>query len=374
MKNAQIAIERVLSIKCFPKIAKATDLKWLRTGQKIWPVFVNNDPSNAQLVNVKQGNKQVIEYIGNRLIDKATIQAVSARNLKDYHNDDQGGWSSDSMASYMKQLKRCKPFVDKRGQEQQRMILEEEFFLDLLLKKQIELDKKASEDPVGNNGDDSEDDDDSDKEKFYKYKATVAVTPPTPTPPKASVPLRILTDAEMKAQYRKLRAGDIIEYVHPVFKNQRHRAMILKATPPKAQRKNCNDVVLYLSDGMALPRESEVRLLKRYLRGNWVENTGSVTIFLWDFKFDTSLNGKFKESDFETAGGEKSIVAKIRDAYDEAKDQVEQKLMKLASRDPDNTEAEEEQKCGEKRTLTEANALTSPETKRRTSARRKLST
>jgi hypothetical protein len=347
MKNAQNAIERVLSIKCFPKIGKATDLKWLRTGGKIWPVFVNHDPSNAQVVNVKQGNKQIVEYIGDRMLDTSTIQPVLARSLTDY--GEETSWNPENMAAYTKQLKSYQPFKEKKGQEQQRMILEEQFFLEILLKKQLELDQTVSE----TDGNVDDDDDGDDQEEAFIYTAseeTVTVTPPTP--PSTHRPHRFLTDAEMKDQYRKLRAGDIIDYKHPVFIDQVNRAMILKAMPPPASRRHANDTVLYLSDGQVLQRETEVRLVKRFVRGTLVDNSNGAMMFLWDFKFDASQNGKFTESDFEKMMGGNLAAKKIQDAFDEANGQLEEEIMKLVNRDPDSIRDTTPRK-GKKRTRQE---------------------
>ncbi len=330
----------------------------------MWPVFINKDPSNKEIVKIKPG-KLIVEYIGNRVSYKATIQPVSARNLQDYHNGDEASWNSVHMALYLKQLKRRTPFADKKGQEQQRMILEEEFFLDLLLKKQLQIDKEKSE----RNHDD--DDEEEEEEETFKYTAseeTITVTPPSPP----NVAHAILTESEMNAQCRRLRAGDVIEYIHPVL-NQRQTAMILKVMPPDASRRNQNDTVLSLSDGFVLPRESEVRLVQRYLRGHLVENTGAATMFLWDFKLDASQNGNFQESHFNENGGGKSMGDQIRDAYDEANEQVEQEVMKLANnRDADNVEEENEHQVQKKRARTESNTIRSPATGRRKSSRRTL--
>ena len=371
MKSAQEAIERVLLIKCFPKMSKATDLKWLRCGgQKTWPVFLDTDPSNEKLVDTKQGKKKIIKFLGNRMADNGEIQAVSPRNLSDYHNDkDDKSWNTDTMASYMKKLKRHKPFSDKKGQEQQRMLLEEQFFLELLLKKQLEMDDTPLDENDANN-----EDDDDENEHMFNYTATEETVTVTPSSP-ASTPgshHRIITNADRDAQCRKLRAGDVIEYIHPVLFDKR-TALILDVVPLSATQKECNATALSMSDGMALPMETEVRLLKRYLRGTLVDNHGALMMFLCDFKLDSSLNDKFKESDFENLTGEKSMADKIRDAYDEANGQVEQEIMKLANQDSDDNEKDAQQHCDRKRTRPEASESTvDQETSPRTPSRPRL--
>jgi hypothetical protein len=356
MKNAQNAIERVLSIKCFPKIAKASDIKWLRTGRKLWPVFVNHDPSNAQVVHMKEG-KQIVEYMGDRMLDTSTIQSVSTRNLTEY--GEETSWNPEHMAAYTKQLKLYRPFSEKKGQEQQRMILEEQYFLELLLQKQLEFDQNATIDEIG--------DDDDDPEEDFVYTAsedTVTVTPPTPVTPK---PHFFLTDAEIKNQYRKLRAGDIIDYKHPVFIDQLNRAMILKAMPPPASRRNANDTVLYLSDGQVLQRETEVRLVKRFVRGALVDHPNGAMMFLWDFKFDTSQNGKFTESDYEKLMGGNSTEKTIQEAFDEANGQVEEEIMKFAKRgSASSIEQDNTPRRGRKRTRQENQESNESESLKRT--------
>ncbi|GAX24894.1 hypothetical protein FisN_2Lh165 [Fistulifera solaris] len=331
MKNARNAIERVLSIKCFPKIANATDIKWLRTGGKIWPVFVNHDPSNAQVVNVGSKNKQIIEYIGDHMLDTSTIQPVLARSLTEY--GEEMSWNPEHMAAYTKQLKHYRPFKEQKGQAQQRMILEEQYFLELLLKKQFEFDQKTMDGTV-------DDDDGDDQEEEFRYTAS---------------------EDTMKDQYRKLRAGDIIDYKHPVFIDQTNRAMIIKAMPPPASRRNANDTVLYLSDGQVLQRETEVRLVKRFIRGTLVDNPNGAMMFLWDFKFDASRNGKFTESDFEKMMGGNSGAKTIQEAFDVANKQVEEEIMKLVKRGSASNEHDTPRK-GRKRTRQEDHALNESET------------
>lgn len=169
-------------------------------------------------------------------------------------------WCPNTVEQYVKALQK-KSGKNKLDAVQLRV---EELYLDKILEKARDNERKLAQAANTNNNDEEEE-----VEKSLEQESSTPVIATTKKP-KARRIIKSLNGAVDNNE--KLRAGDVIEYTHPQFVDGRPEGY-REATVLSIQKR---EYPLVLDNGEFLPRYHRIRRIQRLVRGKLVEYNGKI--------------------------------------------------------------------------------------------------
>jgi hypothetical protein len=228
-------------------------------------------------------NDELIRYMGVNYPFRGTYNRASHRNLVPYYGDegDHTKWSPKLMQIHLNAMKARPEFKENTELKLRVEELALQYMLDEIVARNEKKKKQAASKAV---------------ERLNNppiYSPAQWEDRPTPRgSPTATTPQHAPFAAALEDRPKqKLRAGDVIQYFHPVMQQQRCEGVIVTVNPPRS--KECN-IPIEMQDSTLLPPTCHVRLVFRRLNGKMVEPRDERAFYeeISVFQLDPSQNGK----------------------------------------------------------------------------------
>jgi hypothetical protein len=253
---------------------------------------------------------ELIQYIGVNYKSSGVLERVTQNNLLPYYGqeEDRTKWSPKLLQIHLESLRTRPEFQENTELKLRVEELALQYMLDEVLAKQ-EMKKSQAATAAASKAAETEN---------VPPKISLAQwnSPPrgSPKPTPQHVPFAAALEKRPK---QKLRAGDVIEYFHPVMVKDKYKAVIVKVNPPRSN----SYFPLEMNDSTLLPSNCYVKLVLRRLNNKLQEPHDMRAFFeeISDFQLDSSQNDKvqFVTKADQLGQAHRKMQNDLRDCQDE---------------------------------------------------------
>jgi hypothetical protein len=232
-------------------------------------------------------NDKLVRFAGVNYSSSGVLDRVSPKNLVPYFGGegDPTKWSAEFMQMHLDSIRGEQKFQENTELNLRVEELALQYMLDEVLSRHKEKECQKAAAAVSKAAESE-----NIPPKLYpaQWKDPVCGSP-KPATATQHVPFAVALETQAK---QKLRAGDVIEYFHPVMERELCKGVIVTVNPPRSES---HHVALEMADSMLLPPTCYIRLVQRRLHNKLVEPRDTKAFFeeISKFQLDPSQNGKF---------------------------------------------------------------------------------
>lgn len=233
-------------------------------------------------IKISKSKPILIKHLGRKAPSTGKMEAVSESRLSPVTDV----WDEEKMKNYLQHLATTQPFRDSESSKLNLAV--EEMFLKRLLQQVVE-NQQTQEEPVK----------EEISEATEEAQTSPIVSQETPPPKSAKRNKKIRSSSDglevpiARGQSRpqvQIRAGDLIKYYEPCSHTRidsLRQAFVIEAYPRP------HEIALHLSNGQYLPRDVQVKLLRKRKNGKLVDAENQHFVCLDECKVTKINNGKY---------------------------------------------------------------------------------